>query len=305
MNKKGIFYLSNSSLNLYLICPLLYKNKYVIEQESSILKFGSWIHKIIELYTKSEQKKDIFQIAKSTFTKYNINLDDFLTGKTILENFLKREYLNYKVLGFEQKFENILPNGVALKGIIDRIIERDKNTIEIIDYKSGFKFYNIIMINKNTQLKIYKNLILNDDRYKKYSNIILTIDPLRYEPISVIQDEIDNNLFLDWIEEIYLKITSDKKFEPNFPNSFCKNCYIKNICPKYKELLKYDFRLRKKDKEKAIHFYELQKIKLIIDKDLEFYKDYFKNLINQQNKNEIKIDKIYLTLKNNRLFCKK
>ncbi|RLA96999.1 MAG: hypothetical protein DRG83_16605, partial [Deltaproteobacteria bacterium] len=68
------------------------------------------------------QKKDIFQIAKSTFTKYNINLDDFLTGKKILENFLKREYLNYKILGFEQKFENILPNGVALKGIIDRII---------------------------------------------------------------------------------------------------------------------------------------------------------------------------------------
>jgi RecB family exonuclease len=306
MSKK-ILYLSPSSLNLYSICPLLYKHKKDAPKErTSFLNFGSWIHRVNELYLRSDKKRDIFQIAKSTFAEHNIGLDDFLTGKHILEKFLKREYLEHKILGIEIKLEDIMPNGIALKGIADLIVERDRDTIEIIDYKSGWKYYTVANLNYDAQLKIYENIIRAHKDYKKYPNVILTIDPLRYDPISVMQSEVDNESFLDWLEQMYLKITKDKKFKPNFPNSFCKTCQVTNLCPKYKELLKYDFKLRKKMEDRVQHFYELRKIKPIIENDIEFYKSVFKDCITAAKEETVEVGKFILGMnQNKRLFVKR
>ncbi len=304
MKKEGILYLSPSSLNLYLTCPLLYKNKSINIQNDSILKFGSWIHKTIELYFESEKQKDIFKISKSIFTQYDIDLDSFLDGQKILQKFIERSYLNFKTLSFEEEFKDILSNGIALKGRIDLIIERDEETIEVIDFKSGWKFYSVVMLNKNMQLKIYKNLICNDKRFKKYKNIILTIDPIRFEPISIVQDDVDNKTFLDWIEEIYLKISNEKEYQPNFPNNLCKNCFITDQCVEYKSLLNNDYKIKKGVEEKLSHYLSLQKIKKVIENDVDFYKKFFEGYIDKNSKtNEIKIGKFCLTLKNKKLYC--
>lgn len=304
--KKQIIYLSPSSINLYLVCPLLYKNKSLKLNNDKILNYGSWIHKCIEDYLKSDKKKNLLFIAKNTFIKYNIDLDAYLDGQALLKRFLEREYLKYPILDTEQEFSEILSNGVAIKGRIDAIVERDADTIEIIDFKSGWKFYSIVLLNKSIQLKIYKNLVSSKSKYKKYKNILLTIDPLRYDPLSIIQDDMDNNLFLDWMSEMYFKIISDTKCEPNYPNDFCKSCSITNMCEPYKNFINYNFELKKTIDEKARDFFELQKIRKIVDANYEFYKDFFENyIIKNTTKNFIKIGKYDLTLQNKRVIINK
>jgi hypothetical protein len=136
---------------------------------------------------------------------------------------------------------------------------------------------------------MYENLLRSDAKYDKYERVLLTIDPLRYDPISVEQSDIDNESFLEWLSPIYLKMCKDTKFEPNFPNANCKFCHITNLCPKYKELLKYDYKLKKTDKAMVEHLYEMQKIKPITEKALAYYKDYFKQKIDVNENNEIDV----------------
>ncbi len=299
MNKK-IIYLSPSSINLYLTCPLLYKNKKVdIKKDSRFLRYGSWVHKCTEEYVKSDAKKDILKIAKSNFTKYDIDLDDFLDGQKVLKRFINREYLQYKILGSEIKLQDILSNGVALRGIIDLLVERDHETLEVIDYKSGWKFYTLSMINKNMQLKVYKNLVLNQEEYKQYKNIILTIDPLRYEPLSVVHDEVDNETFLDWISEMYTKITKDNDLKPNFPNPFCKGCHITNLCEDYKNYNKFDFKLKMDVNKKLEHYYQLKNLKKVLNQDLDYYKEFFKDYAHKNNTDVVSSNKYELKIKNN------
>lgn len=302
MKKNGIMYISPSSLNLYTTCPMLYHHRDLkIQDKNENLNFGSFIHDVVKAYFEYHQKRDILKIAKSIFTEYNISLDQYLDAQHILKKFLEREYLKYKVLDYEKEFQNILSNGIALRGRVDLIIERDEETIEVIDYKSGWKFYTLSMINKNVQLKIYENLILHDSKYKKYKNIVLTIDPLRYDPKTVMNSDLNNDAFLEWLEEIYLKISKDKLFEPNFPNPFCKNCFITNLCPHYKNLDKYDFKIQGSIKKKIEHFLKLQTIKQIVEKDLDFYKDYFKNEITKNNNKTLTVDKYNMGFDKNKI----
>ncbi|MDD5589221.1 MAG: PD-(D/E)XK nuclease family protein [Candidatus Nanoarchaeia archaeon] len=305
MKKNGIMYISPSSLNLYTVCPMLYKHKDIkIQDKNDNLNFGSFIHDVVESYFEYQQKRDILKIAKSIFTEYNISLEQYLDAQNVLKRFLERDYLKYKVLDYEKEFQNILSNGVALRGRVDLIVERDNETIEVIDYKSGWKFYTLAMINKNVQLKIYENLILHDKKYKKYKNIVLTIDPLRYEPKTVLNTDLNNDAFLEWIESVYLKILKDRVCSPNFPCSFCKNCYITNLCDGYKHLEKYDFKIKQNPSDKVSHFLKLQSIKQVVEGNLDFYKDYFKNEITKQKVKHIKIDNYLICYENNKIFVR-
>lgn len=272
---------------------------------SPIMNFGSWIAKVIEIYFSKKRQQDIFKIAKQTFTDYDIDMDAFLSGKTILTNFLNRNYLFNKVVDAEISLQNILPNGIALQGRIDLLIERDEETLEVIDHKSGWAFYNIWNLNKNVQLKIYENLIRSKKEYDKYKNIILTIDPLRYEPLSIEQSELDNETFLDWLEEMYWKISNDKKYEPNCPNAYCRNCYITNLCPQYKDLVKYNYKIKKKLEDKVKHYDDLRNIRAVIDDVLNVYKDDFKNYMSQQKDIKQIINGYSVIFKDHRLYIKK
>jgi hypothetical protein len=273
--KNKILYLSPSSAVLYQTCPLLYKNKDIKCQSGKLLNFGSWTHDVINKQSKTG--KDILKIAKNTFAEFNIDPEDFLIGKKMLENFMQtRDYLNYKTIDTEVKVEQILSNGIALKGTIDRIVERNKDTIEIIDYKSGFMYFSLAGLQNNLQLRIYECLIRNIEKYKKYENVLLTIDPLRYDTISIQSTHEEYESFLDWIEIIYNKINTDTEFNPLFPNPFCGNCYITNFCQKYKELSKFNFSIKKTIDEKAEHWTELNNMKKMATRHSDNYKEFFK-----------------------------
>lgn len=95
-------------------------------------------------------------------------------------------------IGTEYSFD-IKINGtdVPLIGIMDLVIERDPETIEIIDYKSGAWVQNYAECREDIQVKIYsmasrKEFIEDvNGRGYKYKNIILTFDYFTSNPITL------------------------------------------------------------------------------------------------------------------------
>lgn len=100
--------------------------------------------------------------------------------------------LNKKVIDVENDFEICInDNGeeIPLIGIIDVVTELDKDTIEIIDYKTGTYTQSYNECTKDPQLLIYH--LAARKIFKNYKNIFVTIYYLRKSPMTLSFSEKD------------------------------------------------------------------------------------------------------------------
>lgn len=140
---------SFSKLESFRHCPMMFKLEYcdhVAQEENAFALYGSFAHKLIELYCKGEIPD--FALAE----EYKNNYDDAVTrpwppfpkgmpqkyyeqGLQYFENFSGFGD-NFEILSVEEKFELDI-GGYPFVGIADLVL-RDKTTgeITVIDHKS-------------------------------------------------------------------------------------------------------------------------------------------------------------------------
>lgn len=126
----------------------------------------------------------------------------------------------YKILAVEHAFTKDL-GGFNIHGYIDLIVEKDPDTLCVIDYKTGNTTKNTEKAFKDFQMRIY-SLVAKLD-FPGYKNVEMTLDYLRKKPISVIFDEDDEKDTLDCLKKVWRRIenNNDPKIMPQYLCNFC------------------------------------------------------------------------------------
>lgn len=172
----AITYLSYSQMQMFDICPLHYKLRYIMKiptPMSSPQSFGTSVHATLRDYyhtwmTGGKASIDDVQqlLRKNWITEGYLSKSHekvafekaFSSIKTYLTNNFDPKKLPIALeLPFQfyvQDQKNLLP-GLKVGGRIDRIDKIDENTIEIIDYKTGSNIPDEKKLAKDLQLTVY------------------------------------------------------------------------------------------------------------------------------------------------------
>lgn len=150
-NPYKVSYITYSNLQMFDICPLHYKARVIFNiptPASSIQTFGISLHKTLQefyqhvkLGEKVTQKQLLDTLSSEWQSEGYENKQHEQERKKQAEKMLieyyKKEFdPKRKILGLELPFTFQLKNGIKVFGKIDRI-DKTKNGIEIIDYKTG------------------------------------------------------------------------------------------------------------------------------------------------------------------------
>lgn len=250
--------MSATLINNFLQCGWKFKQIYVLgvkmEVTSKFLIFGRIIHKVLEALTrrlmdgnKLPDEKDREEILKKyMYLCVERGLDDqelINTGKFIVNDKLDMFDPSEKIISLEKFFPEkgaiVKVNGVPVSGAFDKVVEIDKDTLEITDYKT-----NKIALTSNEaiydiQISMYD--IIARELYPGYKRIVLTWDYLRsgMSPISIVKTKEQRHTFASYLKAFYDKIlrTKEEDLEPRI-NKFCGWCDYKHLCPAYGQFLK-------------------------------------------------------------------
>ncbi|MCX7880897.1 MAG: ATP-dependent helicase [Patescibacteria group bacterium] len=245
IKKKLIFNeFSFSQLEIFNTCPLQYKYQYVLKIPTlpqGQLSFGETIHKTLYLFYKEflKNKKinlnDLLEIYQKNWVPVGYSSLAHQKrmkkeGEKILINFFKNHHQeNLKIIALEKFFKINLDQGIIISGKIDRVDQKNKGKIEIIDYKTG-KQPSEKELKKDLQLSLYA-LAATDKKLfnKKPSQIELSFYFLQTNnKVTFKKNEEDiKNLKKEIIETVE-KIRQEK-FIAN-PGRWCDFCPFRIIC---------------------------------------------------------------------------
>ncbi len=257
MDAKDIKNLSATKINNFLQCGWKFKQIYLsnikVEVTSKFLIFGRIIHKILEIMDKrlidegrapTEEDYD-YAIKKYMYLCVEQGLDDqelVTTGKFMVNNKLNTFDPSEKIISLEKFFpgreEKFKINGIPVSGAIDKIVEIDKHTLEIIDYKTSKFAMTSREALYDIQISIYDAVA--KVLYPDYNTVILTWSYLRQgmSPLRIIKTAAQRATFLEYLKALYDKMlrTKEDDLKPRI-NKFCGWCDFKNSCSAYKEFL--------------------------------------------------------------------
>lgn len=226
-----VSYLSYSQLSTFSTCPLQYKYRYIVKipvPPRAALVFGDTIHKVMHDFylLKRPVKEDLLRLLEKHWSSAGYGDRVYeekmkRQGRELLEGFYNKGYdPNVIPIALEEPFKIKLSPTLTLGGKIDRI-DKTKNGIEIIDYKTGTAPKSRD-ISKDLQLTVYamaeesKNVIVSFyffDGQQKIS-AIRTKEQIKEakKEIITIADEI-----------------SHSDFQPT-PGKWCDFCEFRLIC---------------------------------------------------------------------------
>ncbi len=289
MEINQLFRTSYSALDTFKQCPMKYKFQYVDKIKAPKSKeavFGNKIHKALQFFHSKipvsptldellNYYKDIWD--SEPFQGHEEDMIYFGEGIKMLKNYYNH-YLKirheFTVLDAEVRFEIMLDQKCLLTGIIDRV-DKIKDGIEVIDYKTTKRLPSQQDIDNNLQLSFYCLGLIN--RWPQFAeqgleNIRLTFYFLKHQ--EVISTKRTKEQLENVKEQIWERIAEIEKgnFKP-LPSALCDWCGYKNLCPMWKNLYKEELSV------------DDEQIKKIIDEFLEL-----KNANSKNNKrlNELK-----------------
>lgn len=250
---------SFSRLSSFYQCKREWKKRYIdCEQgtDSAMGQFGSFCHKILELYSKGYLS--IFELSSYYEDHYNeevnipfpnnnyvdLSKNYYESGLNYFNNF-NTEYNNiYNILGVEKEVKfNI--NNYDMIGYIDLLLQnKDNNEITILDHKSA-----TIKINKNgkiskgdqehfesfkRQLYLYCIPIIKEyghvdwlewNMFKQGNTIRIHFDQSEYEAA------------IQWAIDTIKQIEQEQEYLPNPDYFYCCNlCSVRNTYCPYRRL---------------------------------------------------------------------
>lgn len=176
---------------------------------------------------KAPQSRELFESEQ--------HLQEWLgSARTLIANYFKLENPTFLQPAAREEFVNaVLPSGLAIRGIIDRIDRAPDGQIRVVDYKTGkspsprfqqeaifqMRFYSAALYHAEGVLPTRTQLIyLKDGRVLTYDPIPQDVDGLGME-----------------IDALWSSIRSDVdagSFAPK-KGPLCNWCYFKGICPAF------------------------------------------------------------------------
>ncbi len=168
--------------------------------------------------------------------------DDYgLTKKTIEDK--SYDIFNRKIIGAEVPFEEDLGDGLIVRGVIDLVTEIDKDTIEIIDHKSGKSTLSYNQMMKDPQARTYS--LVAHRLWPQYKYVQMTLYYLRKRRVTCIFTEEDDALTLKSLQRAWDNIKGNGN--PSRPNrSFwlCNFCIGHDRCGTIREHFKTNGRFK-------------------------------------------------------------
>lgn len=234
--------LSASRVNTFEMCPLQYFNKYVkkvyvSEKYERMLGIGSLVHKAIELLSEYPVRENIskcvLRAVKEVGKQAVLAPDMVEEAEDMIKNWFSPSKFENETIAVEQQF-NFNISGVSLFGYIDKAEKINDNTVKVIDYKTGYKYYTESELKDSNQLLIYAMAA-----FHKWNpeNVIICYDMVKHDRRVEIQvDESDIRDKFQYLQTIYETIFGD--FEPKaITGSHCVWCPYKGVCRDYSNYL--------------------------------------------------------------------
>jgi len=243
---------SPSRLNTFQKCRWMYYCKYILklpDEGGDKTRLGSVIHEIFELISrpsKQEQRKkyilhsietkklypSLHRLFQKILNRFKIPVGELRElGEQLLINAFCSGYdIKSKVLDVEKDFHIQVSENVYIKGFIDKILELDDNTLELIDYKSGAPF-NDEKCNSEFQPFFYK--LAAQKLFPKYKNFLFSFHFLKNKKIiTVSKDNEELARFLNFIiAQGILMLNFDLKDANCNTGWHCKWCKFKEPNP--------------------------------------------------------------------------
>ena len=309
---------SYSALDTFRQCPLKYKFQ-VVEKikapKSKEAVFGDKLHKALQFSHKQspvsptldELLSYIKEIWESeVFSDEQTDMIYFSEAIKILKNYYEnytRIKDKFTVLDTETRFEVLLENPenkdqkCLLRGIIDRV-DKIKDGVEVIDYKTAKRFPAQDDVNNSLQLSLYCIGVLNRwPEFAKYGpeNIKLTLYYLKHqETISSkrTKEQLDNVQKQTWE---MLKEIEKSEFQP-IPSALCDWCGYRRLCPMWKHLYKEQMTIDDEQVKKVVdEFFALKQTNSQNNKKINDLKEIIENYLDKEKIERVFGDVGYVT----------
>ena len=249
--------LSATRINSFLQCTQRYCFQYVDhlpKVPSPAFRLGLAVHESLELAGNIWKKKGKFTKTdeKKILDKYvEISIREGIEDKQVHEEGLQlvskriRKFDLGKIIGLEKKFgfggknsiDIVTKEGVKLIGAIDKVVEVDKDTLLIVDYKTSKTAPTANELKTDIQLSIYD--LVASMLWPNYKRIILSLDMLRSNILYSYRTVKEREEFSEYLAEVSNQISNLKRKDakPRL-NIFCPWCDYKEYCDEYKKACK-------------------------------------------------------------------
>lgn len=210
---------------------------------------GNVAHEALELFfarqsadrTWENLEKDIWTGATEVKEKDKRIIDDVLE---FMKGWHSRAESEEEVIAvydgksaLELKFTFILPNGGEVTGYIDKIVQIDEDTIEVVDYKSNQMIFTREEIDNSIQLAIYT--IAAKQLFPNVKTVNLRYDFLRHTDVTRMPFE-DNELeiMIKYLQHMWDVIKNDEEPIPSVDADSCRWCNSHRSCKAYQAAIK-------------------------------------------------------------------
>lgn len=165
----------------------------------------------------------------------NFEDDLKLVEKVLSTKGKKHPLIENKIIGVEVPFDlefNVgTDNYYRILGYIDLVTEIDEDTIEVRDYKTGNWAKTYDQAFNDPQMRIYS--IAAKKLFPSYKYVIMTLDYLRKQPVTVIFSEEDDRESHKALQKYFKEIQQNE--DPQRKKSFmCRFCIGYDKCGEYR-----------------------------------------------------------------------
>lgn len=256
MDKKNIK-MSATRMSTFLQCKWKYYTNYVLHKPklpNISFKLGIAVHSALKVagdIWKKKEKFTTYDFGKVKKTYIEVAAQEGIQDIGVYSDGLNmvlekmRGFEVGKIITVEDKFSVITNEGVPIIGAMDKVVELNKDTVLVVDYKTSKFFYTQAEMKGDIQMSIYD--LVTNIKFPQYKRIILTLDYLRNTPVYTYRTNKERKSFSQYLVAIYNEMLNleEKDVKPSL-NDMCNWCDFRNECPAYIEASKNDKVLKKK-----------------------------------------------------------
>ncbi len=243
---------SYTQLETYSTCPLQYKYQYVLNvptSKNAAASFGDTIHKTLQAFykefitDKSIGQNRLLEIYNETWIPLGYASKRHeermkKEGQTMLTQFYKKYHRRHlSILDIERVFKIKIGKKLVIRGKIDRVDQKNKKEIEIVDYKTGkmpdkkeLMKSPSTSLRVNMQLSIYALAAMDKGLYRKKIDEI-TLSFYYLQPMEKISFKPSPEYINETKKTIHETVSEIRKhvFDPNV-GPWCDFCHFRMIC---------------------------------------------------------------------------
>jgi hypothetical protein len=140
---------------------------------------------------------------------------------------------NGKIIGVEEEFEFVVGKDkwgadIIMHGLMDLVIEEDKETIIVVDYKTGFKTQTTEELIDDMQARMYS--IGAKMQFPQYKFVLLTFDYFRGVPVDIAFSKEQDEVTLDVVRRKWNDIKGTYKIKRRPYDWYCQYLCKRSVC---------------------------------------------------------------------------